>query len=406
MSYPVARFLGVTPALDVTAPTAPLAEAATRMSRLLPARSVQPAHAAVLLHADEAGVLLVATDGELTVRVRVPTTTHEPGEAVVSRRRLADTLAALNEPHVRLLADGAHLAVRVPGARFALPQLGGTRPTPARLPRAVGTIAGAHLRAAAVPVAGAASREHALPVFTGVRLRSHDERLWLLATDRYRLASASVPWQPASGSAGPAGTVASAASDAVAGPLVDALVPAAAFAEAAKQAGRADRVVVHADRDLFGLAWDGGSVVTATLGTPFPDAQLDRLLSVIPDCVIEVEADALAGAVDRASRYADVHGRVVVQAIDGAVLVRASDARGGESEETVKATLRGAHVTRIYQARLLADALRAAARHTVEMRVQAGIRPTEFAVTAGEQPATHLRYLVVPMRPPSSEDAR
>jgi DNA polymerase-3 subunit beta len=316
----------------------------------------------------------------------VAATTHEPGEIVVSRRGLTDTMAALDAPEVRLTAEGARLAVRMPGARFALPRMGDDCPAPTRLPTAVGAISGAELRAAAVPVAGAASREHALPIFTGVRLRSHDGRLSLLATDRYRLASASVCWQPA-------GTGA-----------VDALVPAAVFAEAAKQAGRADMVVVHADGDLFGLAWDGGSLVTSTLGAPFPDAQLDRLLDVVPECVVDVGADALAGAVDRASRYAGAPGRVAVEAIDGALRVRASDVLSGESEETVKAAVRGDHVTRFYQPRLLSDALRAFSGHTVQLRVQAGLRATEFAAEADAAPAVHLRYLVVPMRLASSSD--
>ena len=106
---------------------------------------------------------------------------------------------------------------------------------------------------------------------------------------------------------------------------MEALVPAAVLAEACRQAGRADEVQVHAGADLFGLAWEGGSIVTATLGDVFPDAQLDRLVDVTPECVIEVESDALAAAVDRAARCGGAYGQVAVQAIDGAVLIRASD---------------------------------------------------------------------------------
>jgi DNA polymerase-3 subunit beta len=395
----------MTRTLDVTVHTGALTEAATRMSRLLPARSTQPAHAGVLVRADGGGLLLVATDGEVTVRARVPATTHDLGEVVVSRSGLTDTMAGLDAPEVRLISEGNRLAVRMPGARFALPQLGGAL-APASLPKAVGEVVGAQLCAAAVPVAGAASREHALPIFTGVRLRSHGSHLSLLATDRYRLASASISWQPA----GPTGEADATtgpparASDGLPAPAVDALVAAAVFAEAVKQAGRVETVVVHADGDLFGLAWDGCSVVTATLGAAFPDTQLDRLLEVVPECVVEVESDALAGAVDRASRYAGMHGRVAVQATDGALLIRASDPLSGESEETVKAAVRGGHVTRVYQARLLSDALRATARHTVQMRIQAGLRATEFTITTGKMTAIHLSYLVVPMRPAGFSD--
>jgi DNA polymerase-3 subunit beta len=358
---------------EVTAPTAPLAAAAARMSRLLPGRASRPAHGAVLLRADAAGLSLVAADDECGVRMRVPVRTHGAGEVVVSRSGLAETVGLLDAPEVRLVAEGARLAVRTPGARFALPRLVDTRPAPPDLPPIAGTLTGAAL-AVAVPVAGAASREHALPIFTGVRVRSDADRLSLLATDRYRLAAATLPWQ-ASGHA------------------VDALVPAAFLAEAARQAGRDGSVAVHAAGDLFALAWADGSVVTATLGATFPDTQLHRLLDIAPECVVAVGADAFAAAVDRASRYGGVHRRVSLRADDGALVVRASDPLTGESEETVKATVHGDHVTRHYQARLLHDALRPFAGQVVELRVQAGLRATEFTAAPGD-----LRYLVVPMR--------
>src|SRR5256714_15116447 len=167
--------------------------------------------------------------------------------------------------------------------------MGGSVPPPTRVPEPAGEVDGAALRAAAPGVAGAASREPALPIFTGVRVRSSGDRLALLATDRYQLASASVPWR---------------AVDAV-----DTLVPAPVLAEAARQAGRAETVVVRADADLFGLTWPGGGVVSATLGGAYPDVQLDRLLEVRPECVVEADADALAGAVERAARYGGGPGR-------------------------------------------------------------------------------------------------
>jgi DNA polymerase-3 subunit beta len=193
-----------------------------------------------------------------------------------------------------------------------------------------------------------------------------------VATDRYRMASAA----PAAG-----------------GP-VDALVPAPILAEMVKQAGRADRVAIHADAQTFGLAWPTGSIVVPTLGSPFPDTQLDGLLDVAAECALEVDTDAFAAALERAAPYGGPHGRVTLEARDGVVVVRASDALTGEAEETVKASVSGDRVTRSYQARLLAEALRPFARRTVLMRIQAGLRPTALTAIAAED----LHYLVVPMR--------
>ncbi|WP_213450155.1 DNA polymerase III subunit beta [Rhizomonospora bruguierae] len=373
--------------LDLTVAGGALAEAAARISRLLPARTLQPALAAVLVTADPAAgeVVLAGSDGEQSAAVRVPAAVHGAGAVAVSRRGLAETLAGLDSPEVRLVAEGSRLAVRLPGARFALPRLEeAALPPPAGPPPVVGTVEGGALRAAVVPVASAASREHALPIFTAVRVRSGQGALRVVATDRFRMAAAALPWRPAAGGAG-----------------VDTLLPAALFAEVARQVGRAGEVTVHADADRFGLAWDGGHAVTSSLGTPFPDQQIDRLLSVRPECAVEVAAGDLAGAVDRAAPYAGPHGRIALHVGDGAIVVRGSDPLAGESEEAVKASVRGDHVTRAYQARYLLDALRPFAGRTVRVEVQAGLLAT-LLCAAGEDEVA-LRYLVVPMR---TEDAR
>ncbi|MEV0136521.1 DNA polymerase III subunit beta [Dactylosporangium sp. NPDC050688] len=382
--------------MDVTAPVARLAAAAALMSRLLTARTLQPAHAGALLRADGTGLHLLAADGEVTVHLHAPATVHTPGEVVVPRRAFADTLTALDAADARLTVQGGRLAIRVPGARFALPSLPDATPPAAELPPALGSVTGDALRAAAVPVAGAASREHALPMFTGVRLRAHATALTFFATDRFRLATASIPWQAAPAAAGqPAGGPSTDG-----GSRVEALVPAAVLTRAAQHLGRVATVHVHADEDLFALSWDGGSITTATIGGGYPDAQLSRLLDVTAVCTVEVDADTLAQAVDRAAAYGGPHGRVTLQPIEGALLIRADDPLTGESEQTIKATVDGSPTTRSFQARLLTDALRAFPHHPVQLQFQEAMRATAFTATAPSAPDLH--YLVVPLRTPAT----
>ncbi|MDG6109948.1 hypothetical protein Daura_14675 [Dactylosporangium aurantiacum] len=374
--------------MDVTA--SGLAAAAALMTRLLTARTLHPAHAGALLRADDTGLHLLATDGEVTVHLRVPATVHTPGEVIVPRRGLADTLTALDPADARLTVQGGRLAIRVPGARFALPSLPDAVPPAADLPPLLGSVPGEVLRAAAVPVAGAASREHALPMFTGVRLRTHADALTLFATDRFRLATAAIPWQPAPPDSAGRGAASTS--------RVEALIPAAVLTRAAQHLGRVTTVHIHADDDLFALSWDGGSIITATIGGGYPDAQLSRLLDVTAVCTVEVDADTLAQAVDRAATYGGPHGRVTLQPIEGALLIRAEDPLTGESEQTIKATVDGSPTTRSFQARLLTDALRAFPRHPVQLRFQEAMRATAVTATAPSSPDLH--YLVVPLRTP------
>ncbi|MFF5231713.1 hypothetical protein [Dactylosporangium sp. NPDC000521] len=393
--------------MDVTAPVARLAAAASFLLRMLTGRSLQPSHAGALLRADDAGLHLVATDGEVIVHLHTPATVHTPGEVVVPRRAVAETLTSLDAADARLTVQGGRLSIRIPGARFALPSLPDAAPPPVHLPPAHGTVTGDDLRTAAVPVAGAASREHALPLFTGVRLRAHATTLSLLATDRFRLAAASIPWHPTSAPARhrpPSPTAPSTPAtdttthETATTPVpAEALVPAAVLARAAQHLSREQTIHVHADDDLFALSWEGGSITTPTLGTGYPDAQMSRLLDISAICTVETDADTLAQAVDRATAYGGPHGRVTLQPIEGALLIRADDPLTGESEQTLKATTDGTHIVRSFQARLLLDALRAFPHHPVQLQFQPDMRATAFTASL---PTTTLNYLVVPLRTP------
>ncbi|WP_236788189.1 DNA polymerase III subunit beta [Amycolatopsis sp. GM8] len=272
------------------------------------------------------------------------------------------------------MTEGARLAIRTPGARFALPLLDidlhpGVPAPPAR----VGTVPGDALRTALVAVASAASKDDALPIFTGIRLWTDGGRLTLLTTDRYRMARCVVPWS---------------------GGELDLLAPGAVLAEVARQFS--GPVAVHADADRLGLSWGDDAFSTALLGVSFPDERARQLLlRATATGAAEVEADALAAAVRRATPYAGPRGTVTITAWEGELRVQGSDPHNGESEESVKASVSGHHGAAVYQARFLLDALRPFAGRPVRVERQEGLRPTVFTGEIGEVELTHL---VVPMR--------
>lgn len=366
------------PGMDLTATTADLASATADVARLLPSRVHDPVLAGLVLRADGGGVTLAGSDREHAVRLTRPATVHADGAVVVPAKPLADTLRGLDDPQVRLVVEGSRLAVRTSTARFALPLLDlASHPGIPPLPPALGSLPARTLAAALVPVSSAASKDDALPVFTGVRIHGAGGRLELIATDRYRMAFASLPWVPTG--------------------ELDVLAPAVALAEASRRPERDAEVTVHADADRIALSWVGGSVSTALLAAPFPDDRVRKLLEAVIDSTVLVEADVLAGAVRRAVPYAGPHGSVTIQVDDGELRVRGSDPQNGESEESVKATIDGNRVTKTFQARYLADALRAFSGRRVELRIQDGLRSTVLTSQAGDD-GVELTYLVVPLR--------
>ena len=366
--------------LDLTVTTGELATAAAALVRLVPGRLIDPVLSGVLLAADDTGVSLAANDRERAGRLERPAVVHTPGRVLVPAKPLADTLRALELPQVRLVVEGSKLAIRAPGARFALPLLDvDVHPGVAAPPAAVGTVDGTLFATALSTVATAASRDDALPMFTGVRVRSEGSRLVLLATDRYQMAVATLAWQPT-------------------GEPLDALVPASLLTEIAKQVD--GPVTLCADRDRFGLVWRrSGGVTEATTAVLDGSFLHESKVSVSDvDTRVEVDADALAGAVRRVGLYTDARGVLLLEVGDGEVRLRGADQRAGEAEESVKATVDGGRTPQAYQARFLTDALRPFAGGRVRVEIQPGMRATVFSAVG--ETDLNLRYVVMPMLAP------
>jgi DNA polymerase III subunit beta len=360
--------------MDLTATTADLAGAAAEVARLLPTRVLDPVLAGLRIRADRY-VEIAGSDQEHGVRLAVNATVHTEGEVLVPAKPLAATLQALDDPQVRLKVEGQRLAIRTPASRFAIPLLElNNHPGIPDLPPLRGHIDAGKLKTIAA-VAGAASKDDALPIFTGIRIQSDEHKLHVIATDRYCMAYATLPWEQAG--------------------VLDLLVPAKPIIEAARQAHGG--VGLHANADRIGLTWDNNEISTALLAAPFPDDRARRLLEAVIDSTVLVDADALARAVRRATPYGGPHQAVTLQVEDSEIRVKGSDPQQGESEEFVKATVEGDRLTKTFQARYLADALKAFAGRRIELKIQDGLRSTVLTSTPGED-GVELTYLVVPMR--------
>lgn len=363
--------------MDLTATTADLAGAASALVKLVPGKLIDPVLSGLLLTASAPGVALAANDRERAARVARDAVVHTEGRVLVPAKPLADTLRALDQEHVRLVVEGSKLAIRAPGARYALPLLDAdVHPGVGTAPAAAGSVDGGTFASALATTVLAASRDDALPMFTGVRIRSEGDRLVMVATDRYQMALASLPWKPSGG-------------------MVDALVPANLLGELAKQLP-SGAVTMYAERDRFGLGWGGTLATTAVLDGSFLHESKIHLSDV--DTRITLDADALTGAVRRVGLYTDARGVLLVEIGDGEVRLRAADQRAGEAEESVKATIDGGRTGQAYQSRFLTDALRCFAGHQVRMEIQPGMRATVFSAVDPTEPT--IRYVVMPMLPP------
>ncbi|WP_285505562.1 DNA polymerase III subunit beta [Actinokineospora sp. NBRC 105648] len=365
--------------MDLTVTTNHLAAAAADLVRLVPGKLIDPVLGGVLITADADGVVLGANDRERTARRSCAALVHADGQVLVPGKPLADTLRALTQPQVRLVVEGSRLAIRAEGARFALPLLEvSAHPGVGAAAGGGGSVPGALLAAALATVAASASRDEALPIFTGVRVRSEDSRLVLRATDRYRMTIASLPWVP--------------------GEPVDVMVPATLLAEVGRQVAGVGDVHLLAAENQLTLSWPDTTVTTAILDGSFL-SETKLALSAV-DTHIELDADTLAAATRRVALYSDSWGVIRLEVGDSEVRLRAADQHSGEAEESLKATVTDGRTSPSYRARYLLDALRPFAGTRIRLAIQPGMRAT--VITSVEPGEVEIRYILMPMLPPKS----
>ncbi|UVS76578.1 DNA polymerase III subunit beta [Actinokineospora sp. UTMC 2448] len=362
--------------MDLSASTATLAAAAADIVRLVPARYTDPLLSGLLLTAGRDGVVLAASDRERTARVSCDALVHTDGTVLVPAKPLAETLRALDVDRVRLVVEGSRLAIRADGARFALPLLDAALhpgvPTP---PPPGGTVSGAKLSTALSTVSATASRDDTLPVFAGVRLRAEDGALVLRATDRYRMAIATVPATDLS-------------------PDIDVLVPAGLLSEVAKQAS--GEVSLATDPNRFTLSWGNTTVTTAVLDGVFL-SESSLVLNTV-DTWVETDADALLAAARRVALYTDARGVLQIEVGDHELRLRGTDPQAGEAEESVKATVEGGRTSPAVQSRYLIDALRPYTGTRIRLSIQPGMRAT--VITSVDEQEVPIKYLMMPLLPP------
>ncbi|MGW4485989.1 DNA polymerase III subunit beta [Amycolatopsis sp. NPDC004368] len=354
--------------MDLTSPARPLSTAVNAAARLLPRQ------AALRLRAGAGGLEVEGRDRDLSVRLGCPATTHTDGDVLVPAAPLAETLKMLDVDQVRLVVEGSRLAVRVEGARFALPLLDrGARVEPAS-PPTLSEVDGELLAAAVRTVAGTAAKDDPLPVFTGVRVQSSGDTLVLTASDRYRMAVARVPQRAAWG------------------PL-DVLVPARLLTEATRHA--TGTLTLQADAGHFGLSWATGTITTAVLDAGFLSA--DAIPCGDVDTEVELPASALAAAIRRVGVYAEDRRTLTLEVGDAHVRLASTRADTGEAEETLKASVCGGRTSPSFQARYLLDALAPFADATVRLAIQPGLRAC--VLTSAEPRDVELTYYLMPMLP-------
>jgi len=356
------------------------------VTRTVGARVTLPALAGVLLEANEGRLTCRATDLEVAAEVSLPVQISEPGKVLLPGKLLAQLVARF--PNAAVEVDGGPDGVELTCGRSTFHVRGmpvddfPTLPTPD--PDATpGTIrAGAFARLVS-QVARAAATDEARPALTGVKLTSTSSELAATATDAYRLASRTVPWQT--------------------GIDGESLVPSRALQEAAKaatDAGGSLEVILEEGQATFRIG-------ERRLTTQLIEGKAIDASSLVPtdfEVTAVVERDPLMDALQRVSIVAQGRANSPVNLVftEGSVDLRVSNQEVGDASEAMPADLDGDDITIAFNPAFLQAGLDAIGTDHVAIRMNGELKPAVLCPQHDEDdegPVDDYTYLIMPMRP-------
>lgn len=404
-----------------------LSEAVAWVARALPARPVVPVLSGMLVQADRDQVTLSCFDYEVSACAVVSADVGEPGAALVPGRLLAEISKSLPPADTQVVTTPDMMMLTCGSAEFALVCLPrADYPELPELPAVAGTVDGGLLATAAAQVVPSASRDDTLPMLTGVCIDFGARELALAATDRYRLAVRTIPWQPADP-----------------GRRASALVPARTLADVARTtAGGGPVTIALGQQDAEGnrpadgmISFEGGGrrLTARLIGSEF--IRYDSRFPAAFDTAAEVAAGSLLEAVRRVSLVAERTTPVQLTFRPGAVTIEARSDGRARAIESVPADFAGDDETISFNPQYLLDGLAAAAltgqgraasnsdsepsarRGKIRLEFTGPAKPAVITWRSDEEPGSPdaqsaageadggqaaFRYLVVPLRVPVS----
>lgn len=365
------------------------ADAVSFAVKLLPQRTTLPILSGVLLRAEGDSLTLSSFDYEVSAQTSVSADIEEDGTVLVSGRLLADIASRLPNAPVQFTTEDGKIAVRCGSARFTLSSMPVEEyPSLPVVDGPSGVLPGDSFSTAVGQVSVAASRDDVTPVITGVQLEIADNRLSLVATDRYRVAVREIDWESSSVAEG-----------------VTALVPARTLSELGKIFGHSAQIevtiVTGGDRELIAFSADQKTVTSLLIKGNFPPVK-----RLFPETVDNYAVMNTAELIEATRRVALVLERDAALrysfSVDGLTL-EAIGSENAQASEAIDAHLVGGDTVVSLKPQFLIDGLAAVHSEFVRISFTKTDNPNKpgpvliTSQSSKDQPGTdNYRYLLQP----------
>ncbi|MDO8338390.1 MAG: DNA polymerase III subunit beta [Microcella sp.] len=365
------------------------ADAVSFAVKLLPQRTTLPILSGVLLRAEGDTLTLSSFDYEVSAQTAITADIEEDGTVLVSGRLLSEIASRLPNAPVQFTTEDNKIAVRCGSARFTLSSMPVEEyPSLPVVDGPAGVLPGDAFSDAVGQVSVAASRDDVTPVITGVQLEIAENRLSLVATDRYRVAVREIDWESSAVAEG-----------------VTALVPARTLSELGKIFGHSAQIevtiVTGGDRELIAFSADKKTVTSLLIKGNFPPVK-----RLFPETVDNYAVMNTAELIEATRRVALVLERDAALrysfSVDGLTL-EAIGSENAQASETIDAHLVGGDTVVSLKPQFLIDGLAAVHSEFVRISFTKTDNPNKpgpvliTSQSSKDQPgADNYRYLLQP----------
>ncbi len=339
-----------------------------------------PILSTILLKAGKEGLVLSATDLELSFRVKVRAKVEEEGEMAVPAKLFFDLVATLPAGVVEL--TGEKQTLKISSEKVKAEVIGqGSEEFPS-LPSAKGkglTISIEELVEKVERVGVAAAKDDSRPILAGVLWVLSEKRLTLVATDGYRL-GVDVMEKGVSGSTGEGEKF---------------VLPVRALMELTRVLEPAMKtVMVEFDKEKQQVifAADDLEMSSRLIAGEFPP--YTKVIPAEKRITVIFDKETLIEAVKRASLFARDSANVVKLMVnqDGITVTAQSDQVGG-SQSSLEAEVEGEEVKIAFNARYLLDYLGVVKGEKVMMETEGELKAAVFRI-----PESEFLHVIMPVR--------
>ena len=305
-----------------------LSEAVSFTVKLLPQRTTLPILSGILITTTDAGISLSAFDYEVSAQTEISANVEEPGTILVSGRLLAEIASKLPNAPVTFATEDNRIVVSCGTANFTLLSMPVEEyPTLPQISGESGVVPADEFSEAVAQVAVAASRDDVTPVITGVQLEISENRLSLVATDRYRVAVREIDWDGSIGQSEPS----------------TALVPARTLQEIGKTFGHNGNITVTLvakdDRELIAFTAEKKTVTSLLIKGNFPPVK--RLFPESVDNYAVINTADLIEATRRVSLVLEREAALRFTFTSDGLTLEAIGSEQAQASESIDALLTG-----------------------------------------------------------------